>query len=36
MVGDIRWAVIGAALVAAGVILLLVARRRLRPPDAED
>jgi membrane protein implicated in regulation of membrane protease activity len=32
MVNDLRWAVLGTALVAAGVILLLVARRRLRSP----
>jgi hypothetical protein len=35
MVDDVRWAVIGAALVATGVILLLVARRRSRPPGPE-
>ena len=36
MVGDLRWAVIGTALVAAGVILLLVARRRMRQPGGEE
>jgi hypothetical protein len=28
MVDDLRWAVIGSALVAVGIVLLLVARRR--------
>ncbi len=36
MVGDLRWAVIGTALVAAGVILLLVARRRMRQPGGKE
>ena len=36
MVGDLRWAVIGSALYAAGVILVLVARRRaMRPPPEQ-
>jgi hypothetical protein len=36
MVDDLRWAVIGSALYAAGVILVLVARRRaMRPPPEQ-
>jgi hypothetical protein len=36
MVNDLRWAVIGSALYAAGVILVLVARRRaMRPPPEQ-